>query len=566
MMKLNKTPRGRRGSALVTVVVFTLIAGAAVATISTLSVASYRKSARAVSSSAAFLHAENALLEGVARIAEAEDPPVGQELNYVWPFIGTSTLEQGNLFAAYAPTDRLDAATLAVSAHPNGQENLFVVLASATYDGQTRTIRAEVVKDPPARVFDYEYFLNNWGWWWGSTITGNGDQRTNWDFDFKYNPRVNGHVYANGNVVSDGNVIDTSDPNPPLQGTAHDDPEGYIHGRADRLQMPNLKDFGEYAAKALAHFDPVAGTNRLVAPGVTINGVHSTAAAGRGVYLDGTTTPITINGTVVVHGDVVIKGQIQGQGTLYVGGNLYMAGDVTYVDGPNFSTPPASMSPEDRDNWVANSADSSLVAFAVRESIFQGRVNDSGWKSRVYDNSSYGLKNVGAEANLGRDGILHTADDGVNYLDTNGDGAPDSSWYDADADGVVDGVMDYATQIQMTNARANLIDGYPKVGSTPRSFNDLSTSDFNRVDGILYCNHAYGAWSNKSNFVFNGSLICRDEAWIFRNTNTMVYDERVHSRYNNDPNALVDLGLPPASRVEISNRFEVEPNYVEPTS
>jgi hypothetical protein len=91
----------------------------------------------------------------------------------------------------------------------------------------------------------------------------------------------------------------------------------------------------------------------------------------------------------------------------------------------------------DRDNWVSENTNKTLVAFGVRLAVLGGNPNSSEWKQRCFDPSSYGLKNVGDERNLGQDGILHTPDDGVPYLDTNNDGIPDTAWYDADGDGVV---------------------------------------------------------------------------------------------------------------------------------
>ena len=53
---------------------------------------------------------------------------------------------------------------------------------------------------------------------------------------------------------------------------------------------------------------------------------------------------------------------------------------------------------------------------------------------------AYGGQDQDAE-----DGIAHTPDDNVPYLDTNNDGIPDSTWYDADGDGVVDLNYNYNT-------------------------------------------------------------------------------------------------------------------------
>ena len=47
-----------------------------------------------------------------------------------------------------------------------------------------------------SKVFDYAYFVNNYGWFEGSTITANGGVRANGDMSLSQSPKVNGDVYA----------------------------------------------------------------------------------------------------------------------------------------------------------------------------------------------------------------------------------------------------------------------------------------------------------------------------------------------------------------------------------
>ena len=47
-----------------------------------------------------------------------------------------------------------------------------------------------------SKVFDYAYFVNNYGWFEGSTITANGAVRANGDMSLSQSPKVNGDVYA----------------------------------------------------------------------------------------------------------------------------------------------------------------------------------------------------------------------------------------------------------------------------------------------------------------------------------------------------------------------------------
>jgi hypothetical protein len=457
-----------------------------------------------------------------------------------------------------APDTAFQNAWLAIVDHPNRALNTYLVTASAQVGHKVRTLQATVKKNPPSQIFDYEYFLNNWGWWWGAPITGYGDNRANWDFDLRNSPTVNGSLVAAGRLSAGSLHIDPLSGSVPLRGLAGADPVSYLHEGTDRLAMPNLKDFSYYTAQATAR-----GGKLYVGGTLTVDAVQNNPTQ-PGLYLEGTAVnPIRINGPVVVPGDVVIKGVITGKGTLYVGGNLYFAGDVTYLNGPDFSTPPATMPTTDRDTWVQNSyaTDKDLICFAVREAVLGGNVNSLIWKSACYDTTGYGLAHIGDESNLGADGIASTPDDGVLYLDTNGDGVPDSAWFDADGDGIVDARYNYDTQLKMDAARAAKILNYPAdlTGTQPQDYGEIATSDFNRLDGVFYTNHAFASYSSKSGTRINGTIISRDEAIIFTGSLTLVYDSRIHSRYLADPNRLVDLGLPIANRVGLYRLKETAP-------
>jgi hypothetical protein len=319
--------------------------------------------------------------------------------------------------------------------------------------------------------------------------------------------------------------------------------------------MPNLRDFAYYNQKAID-----AAGRLSVGTNVIVYAVHTNASQ-PGLFLVGTDAePIRVEGPVVVPGDVVIKGKITGIGTLYVGGNLYIAGDMTYRNGPDFSTPPDTMPAADRDRWVRDNAGKDLVAFAVRESIFAGDPNSADWTTWCFDNAEYGLKGVGDESQLGADGIAHTGDDGQAYLDTNNDGHPDSAWFDADGDGTVDHNFNYNNDIKMSNTRAARIAGFPEASPGVKAdYSTEASNNMNRLDGIFYTNHAAAMRLDRASSVFNGAIICRNEAIVFRTSAQFVYDDRIHSRYSNDPNRFVDLGLPVAGLVKVASFTELAP-------
>jgi len=501
----------------------------------------------------AYYAAEQALLEGVQKIADVQAPnPVS---------IVYGTYAANSLPASVDPDVRTVSYT--IGPDPQNVPTVHQVVATATVRNKTRTLTARVQYRPPSQVFNHEYFLNNWGWWWGSTITGNGDNRSNWDFDFKDKPTVNGHIYTAGDIES--NMVKVNPfSTPPFLGWAGQDPFTYCHVGTQRVKMPNLKDLSYYIAKA----------NGTVKVGSTtlVNGTFGFSGSSTGLYLKGTSTdPIQINGTVVINGDVILDGVITGQGSLYAGGNIYIAGNTSYKNGPTFQLPPnhTSLTPAQRqqfyDQWVdqAFAANKDLVAFAARGHILFGQVNSSTWRSNVCTPSSYGLENLGREDKLGRDGIRGTGDDGIPYLDTNGDGVPDSAAYDADEDGVIRTTnYSYTNDFQLTSNRIAKIYNYPKSNGQPVDFNTISSNAITQITGIFYTNHCYGGHTTTGPMNIYGALICRDEAVIFSNQLTFWYDWRIHGRYvhkyfDSDGNKIIDLELPIAYKTKILERGEL---------
>jgi hypothetical protein len=433
--------------------------------------------------------------------------------------------------------------------------NVYLVKASARVDNKVRTVQAVVIRQPASGTFDYDYFLNNWAWWWGSPIAGNGGNRANWDFDFRHDPTINGPVVSSGGISENGVPVTQLTNNPPFTGMAGQDPLALVHTGAPRLSMPNLKNLSPYEAIALAD----TRTNGLwLGSTQVVAGVHQDAVR-PGLYLVGTeASPIVISNTVVVRGDVVIRGKITGQGTLYVGGNLYIGGNLTYKNGPDWTVPPETMTPTQRDQWVSNNRRKDLVGMAVRGSILAGDVTSSTWKTWCFDPEAWGLGTVGDERHLGADGIMNTGDDYIAY--TQADGTVGTG-FDADGNGVIDGNYDYYRDITMTSTRAAKIARYPTDAfQNPVPYGTLATSTMNTLDGVFYTNHGAAMLLLQANAVFHGTLVSRNEAVIFNSHCGFNYDSRVHSRYSTDPNRYVNLGLPTARSVRLVNFTELPPD------
>jgi len=363
----------KKGSAMVTAIVFAGILGVTV--LAMMSLTSFRLSSQfgRWHSNQAYYHAENVLTWAGQVIADDRTGSAAP------PFIGTYSVSGGTITLPYlqqmASTDsNFEDAWLAIENHTNGIPDLYQIRVSAKVAGKVRSIRSTTRKNPPSPIFDYEYFLNNWGWWWGSTITGHGDNRANWDFDFRFNPTVNGSVMSNGQIESNLVPVDPFGGSPPFAGMAGSDPLSYVHSGSPRLTMPNLLDFTDYEQNAVNENGTVT-----IGGNVVVSAVHNDPST-PGFYLEGSdANPIVIDGPVVIPGDLLIKGKVTGIGTFYVGGNLYVINDMSYANGPDFSSPPSTMTPAARDQWVdtAISDNSDLVAFAVRENIYGGNPNSS---------------------------------------------------------------------------------------------------------------------------------------------------------------------------------------------
>jgi hypothetical protein len=554
--------RSEQGSTLLTVVVVGAVMCLTASSMLITSTTSITNASGRVDWDKAFFNAENALVWGAQTAFDNTLAP-GSTNTYSTV---NGTLPVGFIIAPTNGDPTFKGASVQIVQPITSAANVFVITASAQVNNKVRTLQATITVRPVSTVFDYEYFLNNWGWWWGSTITGNGAQRANWDFDFRDGPTVNGSIYA-ADQVDENEVPIQNYSTPPFAGLAGTEETNLVHQGAPRVVMPNLLNFTNYIDAALANTSTNGlwiGTNQVVA-GVlpSTNAPNPGGNAGNltpqaGLYVVGTTAnPLIIKGTVVIPGDLVIQGVVTGQGTLYVGGNLYISGNITYAHGPNFSTPPETQTPAERDAWVAANMTNDLIAYAVRGSILAGDVTDSDWINYCFDYPGSGLQYVGSEATLGADGIAGTPDDDIPFLHANGTW---STWYDADGDGTTNSNYNYNNDINMTAARASHIVGYPTANGVPVAYSQVASDNMGTLQGIFYTDHAAAMRMDQNNAIFNGVIVSRNEQIVFQSYLDLVYDSRVNSRYHNDPNNYINLGLPWGEPVAVNTFAELTPN------
>lgn len=400
-----------------------------------------------------------------------------------------------------------------VSLNPN-YTDIYEVKAVAEMNGRKATLRSAIKYQPPSLIFDHAYFINNWGWFYGNTITAWGNVRSNGPFSFGgYKPKIHGDIYSGFDIHDSGNLTGNPD----------------LYPDSKKLSMPYVMQVLSDNAAAGNLDGTLKQGNSLLFSGT----LGDDSGEKKNVYLEGTSSnPINIDGQVYIEGDVILKGVISGQGTLYTGGNLYVIGDVEYEDGPNRNVPDNN---GNKWGYIESNLDKDMVCFAANGSIIMGNHLDSSWRNSVDNYVEVGAGNFNdtSEYRVGKDGIPNSGDE-------------ETSPYDVDGDGVIEGRMslddfDFSSTLSQTN--------YWMLPSDLRSESYykkyVPRNALETMDGIYYSSHflagscGYQAtwkgsyWSYKSKGCTNfGALISRNEAVVdFGKSYNMMHDPRLSSQY-----------------------------------
>ncbi len=418
--------------------------------------------------------------------------------------------------------------------------------ARATLNGTERKITEMVHYElAPSPVFDYAYFINNFGWFWGSPIYAHGEVRSNGNFSFRYGPKVNGDALAAFNpdlgaagVVSGswnnwslnyyyGHAPSRARPGTPPAPTYESPwPMGYNgdptrYQRLHELEMPYLGDLSDYVYLAQLKNGKIRkGSTTLVdkvynGPGP--DGVSGTPDDGTMVLVGTSSKPIKINGPVVIPGDVIIKGYITGQGTIYAGRNIYVVGDVKYKNPPSWPHPDTN--PE---RTLARNRTKDFVGLAAKGNILLGNYRSSNWRyyanrymrppfTQAYDtdpsDAAIGYDSDRNPANGYRFNGDYFALDGGQKIDINGN-VTSRRYYEA------------------TNEQAY-------AATSP-------TNSVSRLDAVCYTNHEFGG--RTGGLRVNGAIVSRDEAIVFSGSIQMNWDIRLGSASNDAIS--IDIYLP----------------------
>ena len=397
----------------------------------------------------------------------------------------------------------------------------------------------------PSAVFNHAYFINNFGWLWGSGISVNGDVRSNGNFSLD-NPIINGDIWASENAEigaagtvegkyrvedtayynahrpvqarptnpsapsEDLNGNDILDPGEDLNGNGTLDKYEYPHGYKGEseqkekqavIQMPYLGDLSIYKDLARKKGGTLKHNGVVVVNGVL--GEH--AAEDDSIFLVGTKeNPIILDGPVVVTQDVVIRGYVSGRGTIYAGRNVHVIGDIFYLNGPEWTKPMT-----DLEGTKAANETRDMIGLAAKGSIVMGNYTEGGWKSttRKYQSPPFTVPY-----------IVDPSDEVNGYV----------SYYDKDGNPVFDG--DYTAY----DGGRKYADA-TNMSKVPRRFYESSFSDeeidansdnaLRNIDAVLYTNHMITGKVGAC--VFNGTLVSRDEAIIYHGSLDINYDIRI---------------------------------------
>ena len=267
----------RRGSALIsTLVVIVGLLGLVYASIAT-SVADVKESRVALDEVRADYLAQSGVERGLLFLDDAikktnvYDPLQGLSDLFaggqvLTPFLGEDVLSNGS---------RVGAFSTSITSIQETPTSITVVLTSTGYvpaapadllPGE-RLIAWSAVETTvqynleTSEVFDYAYFINNWGWFYGNTIHCNGNARSNGQFDVAgYAPTVTGQpiydsVSWNGTTATLGGYHDDNE-----DGLA-DGNDGGVFSSWDILDAQNLQGNGGNASNQHDFLDPLEMPN-----------------------------------------------------------------------------------------------------------------------------------------------------------------------------------------------------------------------------------------------------------------------------------------------------------------
>ena len=521
-----------------------------------------------------------------------------------------SSIGSGTVVTMPATTNISGCAVTPIVFHSgrvSGQPAAIVTLrATATCQNPGGTVSSSTIEERirfalmRSRVFDNAYFVNNYGWFQGSSITANGDVRANGNLYLDSGCTVNGHAYAAKNTEL--NVIGTiqntgkmqslsaywsncgtsARPSSPTYTGGDYYGGGYdaslsvterLHPYQDELTMPYISDLSEYVKYAQDAGGKLSGgvSYKLDANGNvtqtslgTINAHYDgagpsgdTTRSDKGaLVLEGTqSNPIVIDGPVVVDSDVVLRGYIKGQGTIYSGRNIHIVGTLQYVNPPTWNHPD-----KNPDATAAANASKDLVGLAAKGNIVMGDYTLSSWLG----SSSSGLQYYLKSGPYVQQYVCDASDKNIGYPRTT-----EYGWTSNESKFCGDYTQkDGGSKVTVSTKTQNVYEGGRWVQKQVTTIADSATRKYyesvcaekliqhlcadsqssrgayqptiTRIDAVMYNNH--GIIGHIGNCTINGSLVCRNEAMIYEGALKINWDHRLYSGLSGSMSN--SLGLP----------------------
>lgn len=505
-----------------------------------------------------------------------------------------------NLFVAYGNVPPYGSGS-GGSPPPNPvpQYKVVTLTSTGTASGVNRTLQVTAQAGyQPAAAFQYALFCHNY---LGLNATAqpsiiiNGNVGVNGTLNItgqdNFPPQANGNPTLDlaGNVTSMAGVS-TALSVVPNAGAFASTSYGatyaggvytYVRPDCPLIQMPTLNNPTFYAQSAPTWSTLSGGTLPSAIPS-TPNTVYNGS-----LVLDGSSTMLTLYGTVVVSGDVIIKGTIKGQGMLYVGRNLYIAGNLTYPAGTHYSTRPIYSSSSTPQTWanavlqpngtwfVANKA-LPCIAFCVAKNIVFGDVSNSNWWTGGFSGSGSGISSLlsttvgtgnepyftmqedsGADRVWGSgdatendgnwtvqvdtgSGMLQTQTLSSPYTPTHGNVVPGTG-EDLDGNGAYTAAYTY-NDFLFQDASGNptsTVANPPYANWSAASYTAFAGANSNttfpaHIDGFLYCNHIIGGYigDDVDPILFHGGIAARAMLTVPYSQSSVTYehDERIIGR------------------------------------
>ena len=455
-----------------------------------------------------------------------------------------------------------------------------------------------------SRVFDNAYFVNNYGWFQGSSITANGDVRANGNLYLDSGCTVNGRAFAAkndelnviGTIQNKGKMQSRSEywsgcgnfarPSSPTwaggdyYGGGYEAPlsvsttdlDNRLYPYQDELTMPYISDLSEYIKYAQDAGGKISGgisykidSNGNVTQSAlgTINAHYDgTGPSGDpnlsdkgALVLEGTAAnPIVIDGPVVVDSDVIIRGYVKGQGTIYSGRNIHIVGSIQYVNGPTWNHPDSNPDATTRANMSKD-----LLGLAAKGNIVMGDYTLSTWLG----SSSSGLQYYLRSGPYVQQYICDESDKNIGYPRTQeygwtsneskfcGDYTQKDGGKKVDVSTKTEYVYENGRRVQKTTTTIadkqdrRYYESVCPVKLIQHLCADTQTNrgyqpTITRIDAVMYNNH--GIIGHIGSCTINGSLVCRNEAMIYDGALKINWDHRLYSGLSGSMSNA--LGLP----------------------